>query len=76
MENLDFSKGWLLWIIAFLVWEGLALFNKKKGDTLSEHVWDWFSVKEQSSRKRTIRMVGLVGFMAWLSIHFVTGGKI
>lgn len=76
IEGLDYSKLWVAWLALFVAIEGASLANKKKGDTLSEHVWDWFSVNEKGSRKRTIRMVGLFGFMAWLLVHFVSGGAI
>lgn len=67
---------WIGWIALFGVIEGAALINKDKGDTLSEHIWKWFSVKEESSPKKTLRMVSLGGFLTWLVIHFLTGGKI
>lgn len=73
---MDFSWAWVGWILAFLVIEGLALFNKDKGDTLSENVWRWFGVKGKPSGKNSLRTMGLMGFMIWLAIHFVSGGRI
>ena len=73
-----FTWAWIGWGGYFAIWEGLAIFNDKKGDTLSEHVWRWFAVKD--SRKATaftrksIRRAGLLAFMAWLTTHFMTGG--
>lgn len=67
---------WIGWIGAFAVIEGAALINKDEGDTLSEHVWNWFKVKDEKSPRRTFRMVMLGGFLGWLSIHFMTGGKV
>lgn len=64
---------WLLWIASFLGIEGAALWNKQTGDTLSEHVWKWFSVKEKSTAWR-LRRFGLLSFLAWLAAHFLTGG--
>jgi len=69
---MEFSWAWVGWLLAFLVIEGLALFNKKKGDTLSENVWRWFGVKSGKS----LRTMGLLGFMTWLTIHFVSGGAV
>lgn len=74
--NDTYTWLWVAWLLAFIGIEGAALINKDKGDTLSEHVWKWFSVKEQSSGKRTFRMVALGGFLAWLATHFLTGGKV
>lgn len=64
-----FTWSWVAWLAAFGVIEGIALFNKRKGDTLSEHVWKWFP-------KNTARGLGLFAFMAWLFMHFVSGGEV
>ena len=69
-----FTWLWLGWIAAFLGIEGRALFNKVPGDTLSEHVWRWFSVRGKG-RAWQARRVGLLAFMAWLAAHFLTGGQ-
>ena len=72
---------WLVWLLFFAVVEGMALFNSKPGDTLSEHVWAWFGTewkKGQSPRKRSgwtqLRRFALLAFMVWLTVHFITGG--
>lgn len=79
-----FTIGWLLWIAAFAIEEGIALTNKRQGDTLSEHVWKWFAVPEAGStdagkRPATVglrlRRFALLAFMAWLALHFLTGGR-
>jgi hypothetical protein len=69
----DFTIAWLIWLGGFVFIEGLALLNKEKGDTLSEHVWKWFKVKEPKSARRNLRVATLAGFMTWLGVHFVTG---
>jgi hypothetical protein len=74
--------AWLVWIAYFLVVEGFALFNSRPGDTLSEHVWAWFGTgrrrpgepERQRSGWTQLRRVLLLAFLAWLSIHFLTGG--
>jgi hypothetical protein len=48
--------------------------NKQPGDTLSEHVWDWASIKGKGGGWR-LRRVGLLMFLAWLVAHFLTGGE-
>lgn len=73
---------WLGWLAMFLGIEGMALFNSKPGDTLSEHVWAWFGTQRtkpgEPERPRSgwtqLRRVGLLAFMAWLTVHFLTGG--
>lgn len=61
---------WLLWGAAFVLVEGSAIFSHKAGNTLSETIWRWFSVKGGSwTWKRFV----LLGFLAWLLIHLVFG---
>lgn len=75
--------AWLVWLGAFVVIEGPALANKKPDDTLSEHVWRWFATRREDMRNDQgkasawvkIRRVVLVSFLAWLSLHFATGGE-
>lgn len=69
-----FTVAWLLWLAVLLVVEGVALLNRRKGDTLSEHAWEWFSVRDQSTAWRTLRFAGGAAFLGWLLIHIVTGG--
>lgn len=69
-----FTWAWIWWGAMFLVIEGLALLNKDKGDTLSEHVWSWFSIKNKGPGWKW-RRLALVAFLAWLVLHFLTGGS-
>lgn len=71
--NDGYTIAWLLWILAFFVIEVPAILNKRLGDTLSEHVWRWFSVKSRSTGWK-IRRFSLLALLAWLSAHFLTGG--
>lgn len=74
---------WIFWLILFLIVEGMALCNKKSGDTLSENVWEWFAIDVdacQGERKRgrvwmwRLRRLALLVLMAWLFMHFMFGG--
>ncbi|MET9861973.1 hypothetical protein ABZY93_22150 [Streptomyces smyrnaeus] len=73
---------WVGWLGAFAAIEGTALLNSREGDTLSEHVWRWFGVGRNGEKRPEVtgwvrlRRFGLLAFMAWLSVHFVTGGFI
>ena len=67
------TVAWLMWISMFLAIEGAAIFNTKPGDTLSEKVWRWFSVKGKP-RGYKMRRFALLTFMVWLTTHFLTGG--
>jgi hypothetical protein len=82
MLEVEFTWMWLAWIALFLGIEGVALFNSKPGDTLSEHVWAWFGTQRtkpgEAPRPRTgwtqARRAGLLMFLVWLVAHFLTGG--
>lgn len=70
-----FTILWLVWLLFFAIVEGVALVNKVQGDTLSEHVWKWFDIngKHPVGWDR-LRKFTLIAFMAWLTLHFLTGG--
>ena len=69
---MGWQTAWLLWLAMFGVIEGAAILRKEPGDTLSEHVWKWFSVKDKARGWRQRRSV-LALFMVWLSAHLVLG---
>ena len=72
--NKKYTVGWILWIIGFLGLEYAAIKDKRKGDTLSEHVWATIGTK---TKTKTALMwaarIGLAGLIAWLIPHFFTG---
>lgn len=68
------ALAWCAWLAAFLVLEGVALLNKRDGDTLSEQFWRAFRVHDKRPTPLVIAgrvMLGLFG--AWLTIHMVFG---
>ena len=65
---------WLIWILTFFLIELPALRNRQPGDTLSEHVWAWCSIKGKGRAWR-LRRLALVILLAWLSLHMLTGGQ-
>lgn len=75
--------AWIGWLLYFVVVEGMALFNSKPGDTLSEHVWAWLGFaltgeggldyRHPSGWTRLRRFLTLA-LLAWVSVHFLTGG--
>ena len=64
-----YTSLWVVWGLIFAAIEGAALFNKGKGDTLSEHVWKWFAIKDKPTGYK-LRRGSLGVFMAWLVAHF------
>lgn len=69
-----FTTAWIVWLIQFGAIEGLALFNKAEGDTLSEHIWKWFSILDKGTGWR-LRRFSLLASLAWLVAHLLTGGN-
>jgi len=79
-----YTVGWFLWIGFFIIEEGLALARGGPGSTLSEHVWKWFAIPDRNSTKPEpvkvtwkvrARRFALLAGMAWLALHFLTGGR-
>ena len=78
-----FEIAWATWAGAFIVIEGIALKRRQPGDTLSEQVWRIFGTrrdveypKGQPSGLLRLRRFALLAFLAWLSVHFMTGGLV
>ena len=69
------SVLWLFWLAMFGAIEAPALLNKAKGDTLSEHVYRWFAVRDKP-RGWQLRRGCLAIFLLWVSVHWLSGGAI
>ena len=70
---------WLIWLVAFLVFELKAALNKKKGDTLSETVGDWHGGPKWSKVGRKwsgARRTVLFLFLVSLTIHLVWAASV
>lgn len=72
--NKKYTIAWILWMVGFLAIEYSALKDKRKGDTLSEHVWATIGTK---TKTKTALMwgarIGLGVLFAWLVPHFFAG---
>jgi len=66
-----FTFAWVMWLVMFAVIEGVAIFRKERGDTLSEHIWKWFQIRE--SKDWNFRRAALAIFLVWLLVHMVSG---
>lgn len=63
---MDFKALWLIWIVAFLILETVAIITP--GDnTFSHHVWEWVNIDEGWTIDRILLLV----FCIWLLIHMV-----
>lgn len=61
---------WVVWLVQFAAIEGVALVDKRPGDTLSEHVWNWFSIRDKSTGWLW-RRGALLAFLGWLIAHLM-----
>ena len=69
-----FTTGWVIWLAGFVVLESIALARKEPGDTLSEHVWKWFRVKDyRPSPLVWLARVPLLVGGVWLTGHLGFG---
>jgi hypothetical protein len=64
-----YTVAWAIWIVYFLAVETIAILDKDRGDTLSEHVW---AIVRSSSFAWF--MVG--GLLIWLVYHFLFEGRV
>lgn len=66
--------AWLCWGAAFLIIEGVALFNKRTSDTLSEHFWGWLKVSDRRPTPLVwVMRGGVFAFCVWLAFHLAFG---
>ena len=78
MSDWIFTAAWIFIIVWFAVWETIAIVRKKRGDTLSEHVWQWFSLKGGKDKLKPWQAglrFAFLAFWAWLTLHFLSGGR-
>ena len=78
MPDWLFTASWIVMGVWFLIWEGIAIFRKKRGDTLSEHIWAWFSLEGPKKNLKPWQgwmRFGFLAFWAWLTFHFLSGGS-
>lgn len=62
---------WILWALMFTAVEAAAIWNDKRGDTLSEHLRRWF--RTDTNLGRTIFLIVSGVFMSWFVVHIATG---
>ena len=71
-----YTVAWLLWIAMFVFIEKAALEDPQSGDTLSEHVWQWFETgipKDERDWWWLIKRLVLILGLVWLLGHFLWG---
>jgi hypothetical protein len=60
---------WPLWIAFFAVFEGIALYSKRKGDTLSEATQQLFATRTLVGR--VVFAATWLGFTSWFMYHIL-----
>ena len=69
-----FTVAWAVWILFFLVVEGVALARRGKNDTFSEHWWRLFRVRERTPVwLRLVLTAVQLAFGTWLVGHLAFG---
>lgn len=69
-----FSWAWVVWIVFFLIVEGIALIRPQRGDTFSEHWWAVFRVGQRVPKPVKILLaVVQLAFGTWLVGHLTFG---
>lgn len=61
------TVGWIIWGVAFFALEIPAALNKRKDDTLSEHIWSALT-RPGNWYTWPMRIVLLL-FLGWLAAH-------
>lgn len=74
-----YSGLWIGWLLYFAIVEGVALKRTPEHrGTFSVKVWQFFAAKDLPTDARRwvhTRRVVLLGTVAWLFAHFVSGGR-
>jgi hypothetical protein len=69
--NSRYTWLWVLWALMFGVIEYKAIKDKRKGDTLSEHVWKLIGKRGYAKTGTSVVFrVGIGGLLVWLIGHF------
>lgn len=69
-----FTAGWAALAVLGLGLEFAALRRRERGDTLSEHVWKIFLIKDKrNTALGWLLRVFVLGAMTWLTMHFGFG---
>lgn len=70
--------AWAAWGLAvlatFAVLEGIALLNRRDGDTLSEHLRRWLGIDPANERRKAavpLFIAAVVALAAWLIPHLL-----
>ncbi|MFD3314753.1 hypothetical protein [Streptomyces sp. NPDC058656] len=62
---------WGGWALFFVVYESIALLNRKDGDTLSENTRGLFRIRK-SKAGRAVFTVAIAGGAVWFLLHILT----
>lgn len=66
---MSWETGWIVLLVIGAIMELVAIFNDRKGDTLSEQVWKWLRIDKGESNWHIGRILLVLG-LVWLLLHF------
>ena len=67
---MSWNLVWALWLGLFALFEGAALADRRKEDTLSERTRDWFRTTSSKTGRRVFA-AGWVTFSGWFLWHIL-----
>lgn len=74
-----YTAAWVVWIVLFLCFEGMAILDQDPGDTFTEHFRKWLRLNTWSVTTRRqqvslwITRVIVILFGTWLTLHMAFG---
>lgn len=66
---MNWEQGWIVLLVVGAIMELIAIFDERRGNTLSEMVWKWVRIDPGESNWHWGRVV-LVLALIWLLLHF------
>lgn len=67
---MDWNIVWAIWFALFALFEGVALADRRRGDTLSERTREWFKTENSVAGRRIFASVWTT-FCAWFLWHIL-----
>lgn len=70
------SSMWAVWVAAGCALEAVTFARGESGSTLSGQIWDRTHIRRRMPFHEKTRRAVTIGFIVWLPIHWVSGGKV
>lgn len=76
MKKKTASRLWGAWVIAGCAFEAWTFAKGEPGSTLSANFWDLTHIQRRDAWHEKLGKAITIGFITWLPVHWVSGGKI